>query len=119
VESFVLCNFAGYQTFLTHYIMGKGDKKTKRGKIIIGSAGVKRTRKQKNPAAAKPKSESTSAGESEAMLAQEAKAVKKAARKAEENAEGTDEKHKAAKAKKKTADTEAEVETAQEEPKQE
>jgi len=27
--------------------MGKGDKKTKRGKIVIGSYGVKRTRKKK------------------------------------------------------------------------
>ncbi len=99
--------------------MGKGDKKTKRGKIIIGSAGVKRTRKKKNSAAAKPKTGSPSASESEAILAQEAKAVKKAAKKAEEHTEGTDEKPKAAKAKKKTAEPEAEVETVREEPKQE
>ena len=36
--------------------MGKGDKKTKRGKIHIGSFGVKRKRKAaKKTAAAKPK----------------------------------------------------------------
>jgi ribosomal small subunit protein bTHX len=29
--------------------MGKGDKKTKRGKIVIGSYGVKRTRKTSKP----------------------------------------------------------------------
>ena len=28
--------------------MGKGDKKTKRGKIVIGSSGVRRARKKKN-----------------------------------------------------------------------
>ena len=28
--------------------MGKGDKKTKRGKIIISSHGVRRPKKQKN-----------------------------------------------------------------------
>lgn len=29
--------------------MGKGDKKSKRGKIILGSHGVKRPRKKSNP----------------------------------------------------------------------
>lgn len=30
------------------YNMGKGDKKTKKGKIIISSFGVRRPKKQKN-----------------------------------------------------------------------
>ncbi|MBU1010709.1 MAG: 30S ribosomal protein THX [Bacteroidetes bacterium] len=30
--------------------MGKGDKKTKRGKIIIGSTGVRRQKKKGRPA---------------------------------------------------------------------
>ena len=33
--------------------MGKGDKKTKRGKIINGSYGVTRLRKKEKPAAEK------------------------------------------------------------------
>lgn len=36
--------------------MGKGDKKTKRGKIILGSYGVSRPRRSKTPAAVSPKS---------------------------------------------------------------
>lgn len=35
--------------------MGKGDKKTKRGKIVIGSYGVRRPRKKKIISATKPK----------------------------------------------------------------
>lgn len=36
--------------------MGKGDKKTKRGKIIMGTSGRLRPRKKKKPVAvAKPK----------------------------------------------------------------
>ncbi len=34
--------------------MGKGDKKTKRGKIVIGSSGVTRQRKKKNSISIKP-----------------------------------------------------------------
>jgi 30S ribosomal protein S31 len=34
----------------TIYIMGKGDKKTRRGKIILGSFGVRRPKSSKNKA---------------------------------------------------------------------
>lgn len=34
--------------------MGKGDKKSKRGKIVIGSYGVRRPRKKKNTMAVAP-----------------------------------------------------------------
>ncbi len=37
--------------------MGKGDKKTKRGKITIGSYGVKRPKKSKKYVAPKPEKE--------------------------------------------------------------
>ncbi len=63
--------------------MGKGDKKTKRGKIIIGSYGVKR-RKKKSPSyfppvekVAKPKPQLEKVVEEEA----EVKKVKKTAAK--------------------------------------
>jgi len=36
--------------------MGKGDKKTKKGKIIIGTYGVRRPKKVKKAIAVKPKS---------------------------------------------------------------
>jgi 30S ribosomal protein S31 len=102
--------------------MGKGDKKTKRGKIVIGSSGVKRSRKKKNAVAIKPKAEPKPLKEAEEVVAPAAKAAaKKTAKKADEHAEGAEEKHKAAKAKKKTAENEtepAEEETQQEEPKQ-
>ncbi|MEL6812576.1 MAG: 30S ribosomal protein THX [Bacteroidota bacterium] len=34
--------------------MGKGDKKTKRGKIRMGTAGVRRPKKKRRSQAAKP-----------------------------------------------------------------
>lgn len=55
--------------------MGKGDKRTKRGKIHIGSTGVTRPKKKK---AAK-----TSANKAEPKKAAAKKAPKKAAKKAE------------------------------------
>jgi 30S ribosomal protein S31 len=40
-------NFVRYSySYLILKIMGKGDKKTKRGKIIMGSHGVRRSRKK-------------------------------------------------------------------------
>lgn len=76
--------------------MGKGDKKTKRGKIIIGSSGVSRAKKKRNttPSAgtkSEPKSKSTDI-EIES-------AAKKTAKK-DEVAEVTDDKAKSSKPKK-------------------
>jgi len=39
--------------------MGKGDKKSKRGKITIGSYGVRRPRKKKKPIVTASKKKST------------------------------------------------------------
>ena len=92
--------------------MGKGDKKTKRGKIIIGSSGVSRSRKKKNtpaPVAAKAEPKPKKEVEEQVIPAVQA-APKKAAKKTEEHAEGTEEKHKATKAKKKNAEGEEEAE---------
>ena len=100
--------------------MGKGDKKTKRGKIVIGSSGVKRTRKKNLSASgARQKTEPVAAAkEAEELASAAAKtAAKKAAKKSEEQVEGAEEKAKAAKAKKKAAEGDAEVVPAQEEPK--
>jgi 30S ribosomal protein S31 len=97
--------------------MGKGDKKSKRGKIVIGSFGVRRSKKKKKntPSAkslaeAKPKKSApevlipvpepmveTHVAEDAAKKA----AVKKTAKKV---AEGGEEKPKAAKTKKKEAE---------------
>ena len=58
--------------------MGKGDKKTRRGKITMGSHGVTRPRKKSTgKAVAKP------AKEKVAKVAAPKKAAKKAAKKAE------------------------------------
>ena len=98
--------------------MGKGDKKTKRGKIVIGSSGVRRARKKKiSVPAIALKAEPKPVKEVEETVIPPVKTVpKKTAKKAEEHVEGAEEKHKAAKPKKKTA--ESEPEPAHEEPKQ-
>ncbi len=102
--------------------MGKGDKKTKRGKIIIGSFGIKRKRNQKRtvkPATVKAEQKPAVDAEEQAILAAKA-AAKKAAKKAEEAAAPVaEEKPKAAKAKKKGADGEVSSEASHEEPAQE
>ena len=56
--------------------MGKGDQKTKRGKIAIGSFGRLRTRKKAKPV-------STTKKETTAKAAPKKAAAKKAAKKAE------------------------------------
>jgi 30S ribosomal protein S31 len=76
--------------------MGKGDKKTKRGKIIIGSSGVSRAKKKRNttPSAgvkSEPKPISTEI---------EAESPAKKTTKKDEVAEVTDDKAKSSKAKK-------------------
>jgi len=45
-----------FESFIKTTDMGKGDKKSKRGKIVIGSYGVRRAKKKKKiiPAAPKP-----------------------------------------------------------------
>jgi ribosomal small subunit protein bTHX len=99
--------------------MGKGDKKTKRGKIIIGSSGVSRSRKKKTnlaPVAAKAEPKAKKEVEEQVVPTVQS-AHKKTAKKAEEHVGVADEKHKAAKAKKKGADGESEGEA--EEPNQE
>ena len=101
--------------------MGKGDKKTKRGKIVIGSSGVKRARKKKRSlAAVAPKAESKPVKEVEEEVIHPAKDVpKKTAKKAEEHVEGAEVKPKGAKTKKKIAGTDEEPaheEPAHEEP---
>ncbi len=99
--------------------MGKGDKKTKRGKIIIGSAGVSRSRKKKkNIVPVAPKAEPKAKIEPEELATPHAMAAtKKTGKKPDEHVDGAEDKPKAAKTKKKTAD--GETETAPEEPKQE
>jgi ribosomal small subunit protein bTHX len=90
--------------------MGKGDKKTKRGKIIIGSSGVKRSRKKKSSMTAPvAKAEPKPKKEVEEIVVPVAKAApKKSAKKAVEHEEGADLKPKATKTKKKVATDEAE-----------
>ena len=95
--------------------MGKGDKKTKRGKIVIGSSGVRRARKKKNTITAEvTKVEPKKKTEAEEMEIAAAKAAAKKSSKKAEATETVEEKPKAAKSKKKaTAD-----ELPPEEPKQ-
>ena len=91
--------------------MGKGDKKTKRGKIIIGSSGVKRARKKPGQhSATAVKAEPKQSKEAEEAVVAAKAAQKKTAKKAEDHVEGAEEKPKAAKAKKKPADTDGEAE---------
>jgi ribosomal small subunit protein bTHX len=90
--------------------MGKGDKKTKRGKIIIGSSGVSRSRKKKtNIAPVAAKAEPKPKKEVEEQVIPTHTAPKKTAKKAEDQVVVAEEKPKAAKTKKKVAegDTEA------------
>jgi 30S ribosomal protein S31 len=96
--------------------MGKGDKKTKRGKIIIGSSGVRRTRKKtKHVAPVAVKAEPKPNKEVEEQVIPPVKAApKKSAKKVEEHVGVTEEKPKVAKTKKKAAGGEAEA--AHEEP---
>jgi 30S ribosomal protein S31 len=102
--------------------MGKGDKKSKRGKIVIGSFGVRRSKKKKkNAPAVNKKAEpkpAKSAPEKVMAVAEavvetnvaEETAKKTAAKKAPKKAvEGVEEKPKAAKTKKKAAEEEAEA----------
>jgi len=92
--------------------MGKGDKKTKRGKIIIGSAGVTRSRKKKRhtaPVASKTESKPKKVAEEPVVAAQVAP---KKTKKAEEPVITAEEKPKSPKSKKKT--TEADSDTAAE-----
>ena len=94
--------------------MGKGDKKTKRGKIIIGSSGIKRARKKKSPlAAVAPKPAPKPLKEVEETAISSAKpAAKKPAKKAEEHAEATEDKLKASKTRKKSSEGDVEAEPA-------
>jgi 30S ribosomal protein S31 len=89
--------------------MGKGDKKTKRGKIVIGSSGVKRARKKRQVIVKAPaKTEPKPVMELEETAVTSIKtAPKKSAKKAAEITEGTEEKPKAMKTKKKAADGDA------------
>jgi 30S ribosomal protein S31 len=95
--------------------MGKGDKKSKRGKIVIGSSGVRRARKKKNTfTAVVAKTEPKPKKEVEEIVAPEVKtAPKKTTKKAVEPADSGSEKAKAAKPRKKAA--EADVAPASEE----
>lgn len=86
--------------------MGKGDKKTKRGKIVIGSSGVRRARKKKKTVApVTAKVELKVKKEVEERVVPPAKpAPKKAAKKTAAVTGAVEEKPKAARAKKKTAE---------------
>ena len=88
--------------------MGKGDKKTKRGKIVIGSSGVRRARKKKRAfTAVVAKTEPKPKKEIEEIVAPEVKtAPKKTSKKAVEHPESVEEKPKTAKTRKKIAETE-------------
>lgn len=96
--------------------MGKGDKKTKRGKIVIGSSGVRRARKKRNttPAVASKVEPDKKTEAEDLELAAEKAAARKSSKKAEVTATAED-KSKAPKAKKKPAADEL----PHEEPKQE
>lgn len=83
--------------------MGKGDKKTKRGKITIGSHGVRRPRKIKKYI---PASSGPTRDEDEKAAAAAVPATKKSAKKADETVEAAVEKPKAARTKKKAAEPE-------------
>ncbi len=97
--------------------MGKGDKKSKRGKIVIGSFGVRRSKKKRKNAAAVNKTAAPKPLKSvpekvvavaepmvESHVAEES-AKKTAAKKVTKKVvEGIEEKPKAAKTKKKAAD---------------
>jgi len=87
--------------------MGKGDKKTKRGKIIIGSAGVRRSRKKKGTKPHTPKAGPKPVKEVEEAIATPVKTAPKKARKAEEVVEGAETKPKTPKARKKKTEEEA------------
>lgn len=102
-------------------IMGKGDKKTKRGKIIIGSFGIKRTRKpKKSTPSTRVNADLKTAADVEEQALQAARAAeKKTAKKAEETVVVAEEKPKAPKAKKKAADGETTAEAEHEVPAQE
>jgi 30S ribosomal protein S31 len=62
--------------------MGKGDKKSRKGKISMGSYGVTRPRKKKTAGAAAPKAAAPKAAKKAA--APKKAAPKKAAKKSEE-----------------------------------
>ncbi len=82
--------------------MGKGDKKTKRGKIVIGSSGVRRARKKRSTVPVVAKVEPKHVTETDELELAEKAASKKAAKKTEVS-DGSDEKAKASKARKKPA----------------
>jgi ribosomal small subunit protein bTHX len=83
--------------------MGKGDKKTKRGKIVIGSSGVRRARKKtRSTVAVVTKVVPQQVSEADELELAAKVAAKKSAKKPEAS-EGSDEKSKASKARKKTA----------------
>jgi 30S ribosomal protein S31 len=68
---------------INNYIMGKGDKKSKKGKISSGSYGVTRQKKKKNAyVAAKPKAKKATPKAKEAPAAEKPAAKKPAAKKA-------------------------------------
>ncbi len=98
--------------------MGKGDKKTKRGKIIIGSFGVTRSaRKKKRTIPVAVKAEPTSKKEvEETVIPSEKTAPRKTAKKVEEHVEIAEAKAKTTKTKKKVAEGEAEPAVSHEEP---
>ncbi|MCB0400954.1 MAG: 30S ribosomal protein THX [Flavobacteriales bacterium] len=61
--------------------MGKGDKKTRRGKVVSGTYGVTRKRKKKSSYPATPKKKAAPAKASEAKESAEKPATKKSATK--------------------------------------
>ena len=102
--------------------MGKGDKKSSRGKIIIGSFGVRRPRKKKKGIVSPPKPKeikvTAKAAEeplktvaAEAAIAEKKVAKKASTKKAAEKTEEGESKPKAVKAKKKAEPKEAAGET--------
>lgn len=91
--------------------MGKGDKKTKRGKIVIGSSGVRRARKKnKHVMPSKANPEPRPAPAVDAAPAEPAKeAARKSVKKTAENREVPTEKVKAVKTKKKSSETDENI----------
>lgn len=86
--------------------MGKGDKKTKRGKIVIGSSGVKRRRKKKGALLKAPVRPAEPAFSEVPDATAAVKTATKAAKKVE-TGEAAGEKPRPAKARKKSSADEA------------
>jgi len=90
--------------------MGKGDKKSKRGKIVIGSYGVRRAHKKKNAIVSAPKKEEPKPkpDTEERIVIAQTPPPRKTTKKAAGEVSG-EEKPKTPRAKKKSTDSETPI----------